>query len=177
MTHLYKERDEQRKEDALSILREHLQIEEKLISHYQKTAGEIENLPLQYMLNMIQRDEMKHKEICQLVIEILQGEDLLKAEKEDLRELLAPHHDLEEGSIDRLNKILENPWIIQIPGFRELFKKMRKDDKRHHDAIENVLQKPFFRLDPMDIVTVFRDPDFLEKRYERTRNHERRQNK
>ena len=174
MSGLYKERDEQRKEAALGLLRNQLRAEDELIRHYQETAEEAETLPLRYMLHMIQRDQMKHKEICQLAIGILQGEDFLKPEKEDLRKVLVQHHDLEEGSIDRLDKLIKNPWIKQIPDLHELFKTMKEDEKRHHDTIEDVLQKPFFRLDPTDLVTVLGAVD-LEERQARTRAHQRRQ--
>ena len=50
-----------------------------------------------------------------------------------------------------------------------LVEKLRDDEKRHHKMLQNLVKKPFFRIDPYDMVSVFRDEDFLEKRYLRKR--------
>jgi len=45
---------------------------------YEWTAPSIENKPVMHLLHMIELDSRKHIDICQTVIEILEGKDVFK---------------------------------------------------------------------------------------------------
>lgn len=51
---------------------------------YKETAKEINSSAVKHLLHMISLDSRKHIDICQLVIEVLKGEDVLKEEKGEL---------------------------------------------------------------------------------------------
>ena len=78
---MLKERDELEREEAINLLREQIKVEGKLVGLYEKMAPEIQNKPVRHLLHTIQLDSMKHIDICQTALEILQGEDVLKEEK------------------------------------------------------------------------------------------------
>ena len=144
--------DEIGKDEAIKLVREQLKVEVELIRCYRESAATLDNGPARNLLKMIEIDSMKHKDLCQLALAILQGEDMQTPSKEHFEETLKPHHDLEEGAIDRLNTVLKNPWIKQNKGLTALIKNMRNDEKRHHDSLENLIDKTFARLDPDVII-------------------------
>jgi len=165
-----KEPEEWEKKEAIELLREQMKIEAECILHYNDTASEIKNKPAKHLLNMLQLDSRKHVEICRIAIDMLQGEDILEPEKEDIRESIQHHIELEKESVEMGNKLLKNTWIKESKGLRELIKRFRDDEKRHHTALKKLVDKPFYRIDPNDFVAKFRDPKFLDERYRRGRD-------
>jgi len=161
------------KEEAIGLLREQMKIEGELVGLYEKTASEIKNKPVRHLLHMIQLDSRKHISICQTSIEILQGEDVLEEEKKELIKGLKAHMELEKNSIDRASEMLNNVWIRENKALTELIKKLRDDEKRHHKMLQKLAEKPFFRLDPDDWTLIFRDADWVEQRYARSREFQK----
>jgi rubrerythrin len=161
--------EEKERQEAIRLLREQMQVEGKLVGLYEKTHREIENRPVRHLLHMIELDSRKHIDICQTAIEILEGEDVLEDERRELLTGVREHVELEEGSIERANKILQNVWIRENKAVGELLKKLRDDEKRHHDALKKLSEKTFFRLDPQDFTVIMRGTEFAEERYRRSR--------
>ncbi len=172
MEHI-KEREEREKEEAIDLLKKQMVVEGKLINLYEETVGSIQSRPVKHLLRMITLDSRKHVDICQVAIEVLQGEDVLSEEKDELIKGLQRHIELEKESVDRAKKILKNTWIRENKGLSELIKKLRDDEKKHHKALKKLTGKAFFRLDPNDFIAVLRDMEFLEERYKRRREFER----
>lgn len=172
MEHI-KEREEKEKKEAIDLLRRQMAVESNLIRLYEETAGDVKSRPVRHLLRMINLDSRKHVDICQVAIEVLRGEDVLSEEKEELIEGLQRHIELEKESIDRAKKILKNTWIRENKGLSELIKKLRDDEKKHHKALKKLTGKAFFRLDPNDFIGILRDMEFLEERYKRRREFER----
>jgi rubrerythrin len=54
-------------------------------------------------------------------------------------------------------------------GARALIKKLRDDEKRHHDTLKKLSEKTFFRLDPYDFTVIMRGSEFAEARYKRSK--------
>jgi len=75
------EEEETSKEEAIGLLRKQIEVEGKLIGLYDKTASNTQNKPVRHLLHTIWLDSLKHIDICQTVLEILQGEDVLKKRK------------------------------------------------------------------------------------------------
>lgn len=161
--------EEKERQEAIRLLREQMQVEGKLVGLYEKTHREIENRPVRHLLHMIELDSRKHIDICQTAIEILEGEDVLEDERRELLTGVREHVELEEGSIERANKILQNVWIRENKAVGELLKKLRDDERRHHDALKKLSEKTFFRLDPQDFTVIMRGTEFAEERYRRSR--------
>jgi len=166
---VHDELEEKERQEAIRLLREQMQVEGKLVGLYEKTHREIENRPVRHLLHMIELDSRKHIDICQTAIEILEGEDVLEDERRELLTGVREHVELEEGSIERANKILQNVWIRENKAVGELLKKLRDDEKRHHDALKKLSEKTFFRLDPQDFTVIMRGTEFAEERYRRSR--------
>jgi rubrerythrin len=169
--------DVEEKEEAIELLRDQMRVEGKLIALYEKSHKEIENLPVRHLLHTIQLDSMKHIDICNIAIEILRGEDVLAEEKVDLIRGLEEHVELEEGSIQRAEQILDNVWIQENKAVGELIKKLRDDEKRHHETLKRLSKKTFFRLDPRDFGVIMRGTEFAEERYRRSKEYWSRQKK
>jgi rubrerythrin len=166
---VHDELEEKERQEAIRLLREQMQVEGKLVGLYEKTHREIENRPVRHLLHMIELDSRKHIDICQTAIEILEGEDVLEDERRELLTGVREHVELEEGSIERANKILQNVWIRENKAVGELLKKLRDDERRHHDALKKLSEKTFFRLDPQDFTVIMRGTEFAEERYRRSR--------
>ena len=147
-----------------------MRIEGKMVGLYEKTASEIKSKPVRHLLHMIQLDSRKHIDICETAMAILMGEDVLKEEKQELLEGLRAHIELEQGAIERANEILKNTWIRENQALTALFKKLRDDERRHHQMLKNLSGKRFFRENSLDLAYVFRDTGFLEARYRRSRD-------
>lgn len=71
---------------------------------------------------------------------------MVKPEKKKLIVELGPHTELKKDSIDRTNKILKNFWIRENKCLNELIKKLKKDEKEHHNALKRLSGKEFFRV-------------------------------
>ena len=160
--------EEKKGEEVVSLLQQQIKAEGKLIGLYEKTEQNVQSKAVRHLLHTIQLDSMKHIDICRTAIEILQGEDVLKEEKRDLREKLKEHVELEKGSIDRANKMLKNVWIKENKAVKELIEKLRDDEKRHTEALRKLTNKTFFRWDGMhDFINVLRDTEWEDERRRR----------
>ena len=87
---------------------------------YEESVRSIKSSPVMHLLHTMRLDSRKHIEICQAAIEVLEGQQFIAPEKKELVEGLKRHVELEKEAIARANKILENPWIQESPGLREL---------------------------------------------------------
>ena len=166
---VHDEFEEEERREAIRLLREQMQVEGRLMGLYEKSHREIGNRPVRHLLHMIQLDSMKHIDICQTAIEILEGEDVLGDERKELLTGVREHVELEEGSIERANKMLQNVWIRENKAVGELIKKLRDDERRHHEALKKLSEKTFFRLDPQDFTVIMRGIEFAEERYSRSK--------
>jgi len=159
-----REREESEKAEVIDLVNKQMLAEGELVELYEKSVGEIKSQPVKHLLHMIQLDSRKHMDMCQVALEILRGEELLKTEKKELVEGLQRHIDLEKESIDRADKIMKNVWIEEIKGLHELFKRLKEDEKEHHRALMILTGKEFFRVSSRELVGIFQD---LEERYEK----------
>jgi rubrerythrin len=167
----HREEEEKARQEAIALLREQMELEGKLVGLYEKTAPTIENRPVRHLLHMIELDSRKHIDICQTVIEVLEGEDVFSEHKEELVQGLKDHIEMEEGAIQRAEILLKNVWIRENKALSELIKKLRDDEKHHTAALKKLSEKPFFRFRPGDFTVVFRGEEFAEDRYRREKAH------
>jgi rubrerythrin len=135
-------------DEVITLLKKQLTTEEALIRLYEKTKGSTESVGVSHLLHMMALDSMRHKDICQTAIGVLQGDSILTPEKQEIKEGLNRHIELEAGSVDRINKILKNQWIKETEGVRELVKELRDGKKNHHKILQKLLKKAFFRQNP-----------------------------
>lgn len=171
----HKEEEEKSRQEAIQMLKEQIKLEGELIGLYERTAPEMENNPVKHMLHMIELDSRKHIDICQTVIEVLEGEDVFSEHKEELVEGLKDHIKMEEGAVQRAETLLKNVWIRENKALTELIKKLRDDEKHHTSALKKLSEKPFFRFLPGDFTVVFRGEEFAEERYKREKESRERQ--
>ena len=168
--------------EVIDLIGTQMRVEGELVGLYEKSRGEIKSKPVLHLLNTIQLDSRKHINLCQTAIEVLKGEDVLQEEKAELIEGLRKHIELEEGSIERANKILKSRWIKANKGLTELFKKLRDDEKIHHNILKKLTGKTFFRVELNDVVLLFRHAradqtktEFEDERYKESRDYWRKQ--
>jgi len=161
--------EEEEKQEVVELIRKQMRTERELIGMYEKTIGEVESRPVKRILHMIQVDSKKHIDILQASIEIIQGEDILKEDKRELSKNLKNHLELEKESIEIANRVLGYGWIRENRGLSELIKSWRDDEKRHHKAQKQLSKKTYFRISDYDGVALFRDEEFIEKRYRRSK--------
>ena len=160
-----KEREEKEKGEVITLLRKQVEVERKLVQLYKESTKDIKSKAVKHLLHMISLDSRKHIDICQLVIDVLKGEDVLKEEKEELLPGLKRHIELEMDAIDKANKILRNVWIRETKGLSELIKKWRNEEKEHHTMLKKLAGKTFFRVGEYDLFAGLRSPEELEQRY------------
>jgi hypothetical protein len=163
----FRELDKKERKDAIELLSQQIAIEQKLVSLYDETKEEIESSAVQHILHMIQLDSQKHIAICQVVIDILNGEEVLKEEKAEILQGLRKHMELEFEAISKANKLLKNVWVRENQGLEVLVKKWRDDEREHHRALKKLTDKRFFRLDPLHFAAALRSPEELEKSYKK----------
>lgn len=172
MSEITREREEKEKREVTEALRRQMRIEGELIGLYEETISEVESEPVKQMLHMIRLDSQKHIDICRAAIDIIEGKDVLMEERRDLRESLKRHLELEKESIDAANGILKHGWVSDNQGLNELIRGWRDDERRHHKALKELSEKRFFRVESTDWVSLFREEDFLEERYLRSKKYQ-----
>ena len=174
----WKAKEGREKEEAIDLLHKQMAHENELIRLYEKMAADIRSSPIRYLLHMMQLDSMKHVDVCHVALDVLLGEDVLQTEKKELVDGLKRHVELEKGAVDMVNKMLKNVWIKENQGLKVLIERLRDDEKNHHQALKELTEKTFFRLDTShDFSAIWRlshgDVEWLEERYARSRKHEK----
>jgi hypothetical protein len=147
------ERDKKQKAEALNIIREQLGIEGQLVGLYEESERETENKALKRIMQMFRLDSQRHINILQAAIEIIEGEDVFIEERIPLKETL------------------KKQWIDETKGLKNLIEMWRDDEKRHHNALKQMINKPYFRLAANDMIGIFRDEEFLENRYRKSKEY------
>jgi len=132
-------------DEVIALLKKQLGLEEELIRLYEETKGRTESIGVSHLLHMMALDSMKHKDIIQTVVGVLLGDSILTPEKQEIKEGLNRHIELEADSVGRANKILKNPWVKETEGVRELLKELRDGKRNHHKILQKLLKKAFFR--------------------------------
>lgn len=163
------ERERKQRAEAISLLKKQIETEGKLIAEYQEFGAKVGNPGVRRMLHMIMFDSQKHIEALQTVIDNLEGEDIMKDDRMDLREGLRRHIELEMESIKAAEKVLDYTWLSKTPGLKELVEAWKDEEKRHHKMLKKLSEKPFIKVDPNDFSTMFRSDEQLEERYLRSK--------
>jgi len=165
----FEEWEKQDKIEVIDLLRKQIVTEQQLVRLYEETQGEVQSRVVRRLLHMIQLDSQKHIEICQLVIDVLQGEDILRNERREVIAGLKRHIELEKNALTLAKKVLKNVWIQETKGLQKLIKMWRDDEKKHHKALKNLTQMPFFRIEEFGgdyFLSVIQGWEKLEERYE-----------
>ena len=163
--------EEKEKEELIELLKEQIKIEGRLVGLYENSAKELTSTPVRHLLHMINLDSRKHIDICQTAIEILQGKDVFREHKGELLKGLKEHMELEEDSVKRANKMLKSNLISMNKALKALIEKLRDDEKRHHNALKKLSEKPFFQIDPNDFTVIFQGEEFAEDRYRKSKEY------
>jgi len=133
------------KKEVIDLLRLQMAIEGEVIRLYEESVRDIKSSPVMHLLHTMRLDSRKHIEMCQATIEVLEGQPLFDVEKNELREGLNRHIELEKKAIETASRILENAWILETPGLRELMEKLRNDEIEHHQSLNTLAEKRFHR--------------------------------
>jgi len=126
------------KKEVISLLRKHIASEGEKVGLYEETVRDIKSSPVMHLLHTLRLDSRKHIEMCQAVIEVLEGQDWLPPEKRELVEHLQRHVNAEKDAIDRANKILENVWIQKTSVLKELMEALRNDEVGHYNTLKDL---------------------------------------
>ncbi|MBN2335390.1 hypothetical protein JXL21_07490 [Candidatus Bathyarchaeota archaeon] len=161
--------EKEQKQEAVETLQEQLKIEGELVSLYEEYERGTENNALKRMMQMFRLDSQRHINILQAAIEIIEGEDVFIEDKQDLKESLKKHLELEAEALKKANQLLGRQWINETQGLKQLLEMWRNDEKRHHAALKELSQRTYFQLNSNDFVQMFRGEDFLEERYRRAK--------
>jgi hypothetical protein len=165
------ERDKEQKAEALEIIREQLGIEGELVGLYEESERETENKAMKRIMQMFRLDSQRHINILQAAIEIIEGEDVFIEDRIPLNETLKKHLALEAEALKKANNLLKKQWIDETKGLKNLIEMWRDDEKRHHNALKKMINKPYFRLAANDMIGIFRDEAFLEDRYRKSKEY------
>jgi bacterioferritin (cytochrome b1) len=155
------EKEERRK--VVEILENQIKIEGELVAQYKNYGEKLENVPVRQMLHMIMFDSQKHMVSLQAAIDIIEGRDVLREDRKDLKDGLKRHIELEMESIKAAEKTLQYVWVRNTPGLKFLLEAWRDEEKRHHRILKQLSERPFIKID--QLATAFKGEDFFEKRY------------
>ncbi|MCJ7610423.1 hypothetical protein MUP00_12305 [Candidatus Bathyarchaeota archaeon] len=162
-----REKRDREREEAVDLLRRQLAVEGELVRLYEETEAEIESSAVRHLLHMIQLDSMKHIDICQVAIDVLKGEEVMKKEREEIVGGLQCHIALEEESLERAKKLSGNTLVQDTAGIYALIGKWMKDEKDHHEMLKRLAEKTFFRVSDDPLALMFKGTDDLEDRQRR----------
>lgn len=91
-----------------------------------------------HLLHTLRLDSRKHIEMCQAVIEVLEGQDWLPPERRELVEHLQRQVNADKDAIDKANRILENVWIQKTSVLKELIEALRNDEIGHYNILKDL---------------------------------------
>lgn len=163
------ERELADREEAKKVLRDQILIEGELISLYEKTANEIPNVIVQQMLRMIKHDSQKHIMMLNLVVDFLDGKEVFMQDRKGLADSLKRHLELEKTSIQKGEHLLNQAWLQDRKGYKTIIESWVEDEKRHHKFLKELSDKPFTPISSDDFASAFRDEEFFEERYRRSK--------
>ena len=121
------------------------------------------------VMQMFRLDSQRHINIIQAAIEIIQGEEVFIEDRAPLKETFKKHHELGAEALKKADSVLRNLWVEENQGLKNLLQIWRDDEKRHHTALKNITSKPYIQITSNDFVSMFRDEEFLEERYRRSK--------
>ncbi len=157
------------REEAKKILRDQIAIEGELIALYEKSVLESPNALIQQMLRMIRHDSQKHVMMLGIVVDFLEGKEVFIQDRKGLADSLKRHLELEMESIQRGELLLKHGWLRDRKGYRTIVESWVEDEKRHHKFLKELSDKPFTPMSSDDFSSAFRDEDFFEERYKRSK--------
>ena len=157
------------KKEAVELLKKQLQVEGELIGLYEALERESSNKALKRIVQMYRLDSQRHINILQAAIEVIQGEEVFIEDKKPLSETLRKHLEFEKEALDNANRLMGKTWVEENKGLKGLLQIWRDDEKRHHAALKELTSKPYFRLGTNDMVALFREEEFLEDRYRKSK--------
>ena len=161
------DRDSELKSEAVETLKEQLVIEGQLVGLYDEYERKSENKAMKRVMQMFRLDSQRHINIIQAAIEIIQGEDVFIEDRAPLKETFKKH--LEAEALKKDNGLLRKQWVEENQGLKNLLQMWRDDEKRHHAALKTITSKPYIRMTSNDFVSTFRDEEFLEDRYRKSK--------
>ena len=157
------------REEAKKILRDQIIVEGVLIGLYEKTANDIPNEIVQQMLRMIRHDSQKHIMMLKIIVDFLDGKEVFTQDRKSLVDTLKKHLELEKESIHKGETLLNQSWLRDRKGYRTIIESWVEDERRHHKFLKELSEKPYIPISSDDFAAVFRDEDFFEERYRRSK--------
>ena len=157
------------REEAKKILRDQIIVEGVLIGLYEKTANDIPNEIVQQMLRMIRHDSQKHIMMLKIIVDFLDGKEVFTQDRKGLVDTLKKHLELEKESIHKGETLLNQSWLRDRKGYRTIIESWVEDERRHHKFLKELSEKPYIPISSDDFAAVFRDEDFFEERYRRSK--------
>jgi hypothetical protein len=155
--------------EATQILRNQITVEGELISLYEKTINEAPNKAVQLLLRMIRHDSQKHMTMLQAADDIINGQEVYMQDREELAKSLKRHLELEKESIENGEKLLRYVWLQDRKGLKTIIESWRDDEKRHHKLLKDLSEKSFIHVNSDEFFSAFRDEEFFEERYKRSK--------
>ena len=163
------DRHRESKAEAVATLIEQLAIEGQLVGLYDEYERTSENKAMKRVMQMFRLDSQRHINIIQAAIEIIQGEEVFIEDRAPLKESFKKHLELEADALKKADGVLKNVWVEENQGLKNLLQMWRDDEKRHHAALKTITSKPYIRMTSNDFVSLFRDEEFLEERYRKSK--------
>ena len=157
------------KQHVIDLLKEQIETEKEVKAAYQKAIGGVKNRPVKKIIRIMSLDCEKHINILEACIDVVKGTEVLMKDKVVLAESLMLHRQLGSKSIDIASWLLSEPWVKESAGLKELLKNWKKNEVRQRKFLKKITGKTFFRINEFDLIKYFRDEDFLEMRYLRSK--------
>jgi len=114
-------------------------------------------------------DSQKHIMMLGMVVNFLEGKEVYLKDREGLADSLKKHLELERESIQKGEKLLKHSWLKDRRGYQTIVENWVEDEKRHHKFLKELSERSFTPVSSDDFYTAFRDEDFFEERYKRSK--------
>jgi len=104
-----------------------------------------------------------------LVVDFLDGKEVFMQDKKGLADTLKRHLELEKESIQKGEHLLKQAWLQDRKGYKAIIESWVEDEKRHHKFLKELSDKPFTPISSDDFALAFKDEEFFEERYRRSK--------
>lgn len=153
---VHKLASQNRRAEAIDILKSQMETEKQLIKLYSDTQELVVDDQVRRLLHSLQLDSIKHVEMCVTAIEVLEGEKPLGEDRVELEVGLERHLELEAEAFKRADLLLRNPAVSENEGLRRIIEAWKADEAAHHGLLRDLAGGKFTRRRLMDTYSSYR---------------------
>ncbi|MEM2111756.1 MAG: hypothetical protein QXX08_07755 [Candidatus Bathyarchaeia archaeon] len=126
------------KEELICLLQEQIRIEQQTIDSISEALQNSRNTAFRLLLNTVQMDATKYRNICQALIDLLSGSAVHLIDKVGMTKIAKQHLSLEEDALRNIGQAIKKAEEANV---KTLLQFIESDERKHHEALESLINR------------------------------------